>query len=299
MTNTNLLYRLKNPSDEFYTLRATIDKELQYYISYFEDKIVYLNCDNPKYSKFFEYFSENFEKLKLKKLISTYIVDGDNISYKTTITKDIQKVEPLRGNGDFRSEECLDILKESDIIVTNPPFSLLKEFIPLVLSYDKDCLILGNMNAICYAKVFPLIKENRLRIGVDCSRKTFKVSQETGETKTLGNVVWFTTFDPYFEKPCLFDKLKKTFSEEEYPEYDEYDAINVNKVLNIPIDYYKIMGVPITYIQQHDKEHFEILGCSNSKYGTSNPELKKTPSARIKLYLDGKEVYRRIFIRRI
>lgn len=263
MSNTNLHKAKKNKNDEFYTQYADIEKEMQYYINHFKDKIVYCNCDNPMISAFWKYFHINFTKLGLRKLVVTYYdvsayvmeyIGGDDnnivVSTKT----------PLNGNGDFGSSECLDILDSCDIVVTNPPFSLFREYVATLMQHEKQFLIIGNKNAITYKEFFPLLKDNKVWIG--CTNvKEFL--QPDGSIKKFGNIGWFTNLNVAKRNEKLI--LYKKYISEEYSKYDNYDAINVNKVSEIPMDYDGVMGVPITFLDKYNPEQFEILGADEAE----------------------------------
>ncbi len=286
-----------NKNDDFYTQLTDIEKELKHYKKHFKNKIVFCNCDDPRVSNFFHYFSYNFEKLGLKKLITTcyknqqmnlfskcksekaiyleYI--GDKNKNNIPDPKEIG-IKYLKGDGDFRSKECIDLLKQSDIVVTNPPFSLFREYVAQLIEYDKKFLIIGNQNNITYKDIFNLLKENKIWLGVDNGgTKWFQVPDnydiatesrikiENGKKFfSMGSVVWFTNLD--IEKRHEDLILYKTYKghEKEYPKYDKYDIINVDKVSDIPIDYKGIMGVPITFLDKYNPEQFEVKGIANS-----------------------------------
>ena len=260
--------------DEFYTQLSDIERELMHYKKHFAGKSVLCNCDDPRVSNFFDYFSRNFESLHLKKLITTCyknqssdlfsrhdceraisleyngdlnnnrIPDADEIGIKTLV-----------GDGDFRSDECIDILKQADIVVTNPPFSLFREYVAQLIKYKKKFLIIGNFNAISYAGFFPLVKENKVWVGVSPRGMSFK---RPDGTLNPVNACWFTNLDYRQRHEDLI--LYKKYSADEYPKYDNYDAINVNKTKDIPMDYAWVMGVPITFLDKHNPNQFEIIG---------------------------------------
>jgi hypothetical protein len=277
--NSNLHKAKKEKFDEFYTQISDIEKELQHYTAHFENKIVFLNCDDPQESNFFKYFALNFEKLKLKKLISTHF-KTDKPSYKLEITEgldlngdgklDLQDIvtTPLKQNGDFRSDECIELLKEADIIVTNPPFSLFREYIVQLIEYRKEFLVMGNNNSITYKDIFKLIKENKLWLGYT-SNKTmeFKIPDEYEKWDRIdekgnkyGNVpaiTWFTNLKHEKRNEELI--LYKEYNEKEYSKYENYDAINIDQVKEIPVNYQGIMGVPITVLGNYNPKQFEII----------------------------------------
>lgn len=304
--NKNLHKAKKEKNDEFYTQLYDIEKELKYYEDYFAGKTVLCNCDDPRVSNFFHYFSYNFEHLGLKRLITIcyknqemdlfsehdkesaiYLeYDGDKNENKIPDIEEIG-VKELKGDGDFRSEECVELLKQADIVVTNPPFSLFREYLAQLIECGKRFLIIGNYNAVTYKEVFPLIKDNKMWVGTSPRGMEFKDS----ENKLVAvNACWYTNLShkKRNEKLILFRKYKG--NENEYPKYDNYDAIEVNKVKNIPEDYDGAMGVPITFLDKHNPEQFEILGID--RYIENNPNYGK----RFTLY--GKETYARIIIKR-
>jgi len=312
--NMNLAKVVKN--DEFYTMLDDIAKELKNYRQYFKDKIVFCNCDDPYESNFFKYFALNFNTLGLKKLIATCYngspIAGDElpllfeieesepkkIAYKVEITEvadyngdgavnlaDVQYLiqndknvlSLLKGNGDFRSAECIELLKEADIVVTNPPFSLFREYIAQLMKYEKKFLIIGNQNALSYREIFLLIRQNLLWTGYNMV-KSF-MQPRTTELKKFGNVCWFTNMDiiKRHEKIDLY----KNYIPEEYPKYYNFDAINVDRITDIPCNYDGIMGVPITFLDRYSPDQFEIIGLGISNSGLEcgvqpyKPEHKK------------------------
>ena len=313
MANKNLNAAKTAKKDEFYTQLTDIERELQHYWQHFRDKVVLCNCDDPYESNFFKYFALRFNQLGLKKLICTcyngspvqgneLMIDfGDfqdepkKIAYKVEITEvkdlngdgavDLGDVQYLLQNdknvctilktGDFRDPECIELLKQADIVVTNPPFSLFREYIGQLMKYEKKFLIIGNMNAIHYKEVFPLIMENKIWTGVkpfgggmnmiqsakdfDPSKtKSYTINERGQIIKNIMGVIWFTNLDHNKRHEEL--DLVCHYSEEEYPSYDNYDAIDVSKVQDIPYDYDGIMGVPDTFLGQHNPEQFEIIG---------------------------------------
>lgn len=295
-TSKKLQEAKKAKRDEFYTQLTDIEKELKHYRDQFAGKTIYCNCDDPESSNFFVYFVLNFNFLKLKKLITTHYVSESspsNESYSLTVTpKNIDTVlvnnadidydvlktlrEPLTGNGDFRSDVCVEFLKESDIVVTNPPFSLFREYVAQLFEYGKQFIVLGNLNALTYKEVFGHIQANELWLGYENGAKWFEVPDDymfgsAGSIKVengqkyihMGNVIWFTNMDTNkrHETLDLFRRYKGHASD--YPHYDNYDAIEVSKVVNIPEDYDGVMGVPITFIDKYNPEQFEILGMTN------------------------------------
>lgn len=282
--NTNLHKAKETKNDEFYTQLTDVSKELMHYKQHFKDKIVLCNCDDPTWSAFWKYFHLNFEALGLKKLISTHY-DREEATYKMEYTGgDDNDIEvgvktPLEGNGDFRNQECLDLLDECDIVVTNPPFSLFREYVACLMEHDKRFLIIGNQNAITYKEFFPLLKDNKVWIGCN-SVKEFR--QPDGTIKKFGNICWFTNLDVAKRHEKLI--LWKQYSEADYPKYDNYDAIEVSKVNEIPCDYDGVMGVPITYLDKYNPEQFEILGYTGGLGWNEQNDVQTT-----KEYADAKQ----------
>ena len=293
-TNLHQAKRLKN--DEFYTQYSDIEKECVHYRPHFKDKVVFCNCNDALHSNFAKYFSLNFEFLGLKKLICTaYKVDG--VHGKVCIYEgdkngnrvpdlDEWECHMLEGDGGFASEECIEFLKEADIVVTNPPFSLFREYVALLMEYNKKFLIIGNMNAITYKEIFPLIKDNRLWLGT-CYVKEFV--SKAGEIKKFGNILWYTNL-AHKKRNTPLD-LYKHYNAEEYPKYDNYDAIEVGKVSDIPMDYDGVIGVPITFLGQYCPTQFEIIGEAN--HGKDSEWDLFTPS------VGGKTIFKRILIKRV
>lgn len=311
-SNKDLNKALKNKKDEFYTQLTDIEKELKYYTNHFEGKTVFCNCDDPENSNFWLYFQLNFTKLKLKKLISTHFEDSKP-SYKLELTKDENgdgKIDhldiiktTLRQNGDFRSPECIEILKEADIVVTNPPFSLFREYIAQLFKYNKKFLIIGNINALKYKEVFPYIVNNKVWLGrsIHSGDREFSVPDsyplkaancridENGKKYIrVKGVRWYTNLEYKERYEDLI--LYKQYNETDYPKYDSFDAIEVGKTTEIPMDYNGIMGVPITFIDKYNPNQFEIIGELN--HGCDNEYDLGKP------ILNGKEKFPRILIRK-
>ena len=278
--NTSLNSAKSARNDEFYTQLTDIEKELSHYKEHFKDKIVFCNCDDPEYSNFWKYFQLNFYHLGLKKLISTHY-EVDKRSYKMEIVrkeKGLQMGIPdyvktdLKENGDFRSQECIDILQEADIVVTNPPFSLFREYLAQLIECNKKFVIIGNQNIITYKDVFPLLKDNKVWFGYNSGAHAFVVPNDFEKNNTymengikyakFGNICWVTNLDIPKRHEELF--LYRNYKPEEYPKYDNYDAINVDKVQDIPCDYYGVMGVPITFMDKYNPEQFKIIGCTEA-----------------------------------
>ena len=291
--NRTLHIAKSSKKDEFYTQLSDIESELKHYKEHFKNKVVFCNCDDPRVSNFFHYFSYNFENLGLKKLITTCyknqekdlfgIEESENAVFlEYTGDKngnnipDVEEigVKPLKGDGDFRSKESIDLLKQADIVVTNPPFSLFREYVDQLVKYEKKFLIIGNINAITYKEIFKLIKENKAWLGINMGRgiSGFIVPDhyELYGTETNidsfgnriispNNCLWLTNLDTFKRHEDI--NLTKTYygSEIEYPKYDNYDAINVNKTQDIPMDYDGFMGVPITFLHKYNPEQFELI----------------------------------------
>jgi len=286
MKNTNLHKARKKKNDEFYTQLTDIEKELMHYKNHFRGKTILCNCDNLYISNFFKYFSLKFDSLGLKKLISIHYVSESQPAIWAEYTgdkngnhmPDIDEIEvhPLEGDGDFRNPECIEILKQADIVVTNPPFSLFREYFAQLIEYDKKFLIIGSAPAITYKGVFNSIKDKKIWFGATIPVKfevppmfcPFEDNDETLEKIFVAcNTVWFTNLDyiQRHEELILFRK----YTPEDYPKYDNYDAINVNRIKDIPCDYNGIMGVPVAKL---NPDQFEILG--NSDRGGDNiPEI--------------------------
>ena len=236
--NASLIRARKEKNDEFYTQKKDIENELIHYHSHLKDKIVYCNCDDYRKSKFVEYFMENFEKIGLKKLISTgFSKDGQGTysEYDGTVFK----TGFLSGNGDALGEECTDILKQADVVVTNCPFSLFRKYISHLMKYGKKFLIIGNLNAVIYKEIFPYIKNNELWLGMNWVKDFI---QPNGEVKKFGNICWYTNIG-HSRRNTELDLYKK-YSADEYPKYDNYLGFNVNKVADIPVDDFIDIEIP-------------------------------------------------------
>ena len=297
--------------DEFYTMLTDIEKEMSHYKDFFKGKVVYCNCDDARESNFFKYFSKNFEFLGLKKLITTgYKVEGKGVVLVYEGDKNGNRkvddaeviVKELNGNGDFRSDECIEFLKEADVVVTNPPFSLFREYIAQLMEYNKKFIIIGNKGAVTYEEIFPLFKNNKLWFGVTITSgyREFKIPEhyvthspslrvdENGNRYLrVPGVSWFTNITNVSRTTPL--DLYKKYSNE-YLKFDTYDAINVNKTCDIPMDYDGVMGVPITFLFKYCPEQFEIVG----KLNHNRPESYDYG----KSIVNGKEIYARILIRK-
>lgn len=259
MSNTHLNDAKKAKNDEFYTMYKDIENELQHYPGAFEGKIVYCNCDSPEWSNFWKYFHINFKKLGLKKLVSThYETNGHSykMEYEGGNDNDIEAgvKTPLEGNGDFRNQECIDLLKDADIVVTNPPFSLFREYINMLEEHNKKFLIIGNKNAITYKEFFPLLKDNKAWIGYSTPSE---FDTPEGMTKKVNGLCrWFTNLDIKKRHEKLI--LWKNYTSAEFPQYDNYDAINVDKVSNIPCDYCESWEVTEDEFKNFSADEWEV-----------------------------------------
>lgn len=286
--NTNLHKAKKEANDEFYTQYEDIAKEIEHYKEHLKGKVIYCNCDIPYFSNFHKYFLDNFKELELKKLIVTgYVKNGNG---KCSIYDGEKSTDyDLLGDGDFRGDECVDMLQKADVIITNPPFSLFREFIKVVVDNDKDFIVVGNKNAITYKDVFPLIKDNRTFIGATEPNNFITPS---GNTKLINGLSrWFTSFNI---RENNYLELSKEYSESVYSKYDNYDAINVNKTKDIPKDYDGIMGVPITFLDKYNPKQFEIIGCS---YDYGRP-IGWNKNINMSVSVNGENVYKRLLIKR-
>ena len=315
-TNKLLQQAKKSKSDEFYTQLSDIESELQNYKNHFKNKVVYCNCDDPTISNFFKYFALNFKELGLKKLIAScykeqemdlfnssqtengyfYEYTGTDKEISTPTSKDIVY---FNSDGDFRSSESIEILKQSDIVVTNPPFSLFREFVAQLVKYEKEFLIIGNINAITYKEIFKLIKENKAWLGINLGRgisgfivpndyelfgTEARIDEDGNRIVATNNCLWLTNLDTFKRHEDIVLTKKYYGNEEEYPKFDNYDAINVNKTQDIPMDYEGVMGVPITFLHKYNPEQFELI-----KFRKGNDEKD--------LSINGKCPYFRILIK--
>lgn len=312
-TNEELCNARSKKNDEFYTQLPDIEKEMVNYQSFFKDKVVYCNCDDPRKSQFFTYFRQNFEQLQLKQLICTaYNPTGQGFfcQYDGGNPEGEIQIQQLKGSGDFRSPECLNILSKADVVVTNPPFSLFREYLSYVVQYKKKFLIVGNMNAITCKEVFPLIKNKQLWYGPSISSgdRAFYVpddypleaagcgiDEEGKRYIRVKGVRWFTNIESDTKKPPL--ELYKIYSPEEFPTYDNYNAIEVSKTRDIPMDYTGVMGVPISFLDKYCPDQFEIIGITeNADY--LKPYYKEGHKTYHRARLNGKVIYARLLIRK-
>lgn len=348
-TNRNLHKASKSKKDEFYTQLVDIEKELKHYKNQFRGKVVYCNCDDPFESNFFKYFAANFKELGLKKLIATSFsgspITGKQLSLlemegiknkkkkeplkieinevpdtdkdgaiaiddvKQLLKRNKNTVTALKDGGDFRSDECIELLKEADIVVTNPPFSLFREYVAQLMEYDKKFLIIGDQNATTYKEIFKLIKENKIWLGYDNGgTKWFQVPMDydipTESRKkivngikyfSMGRILWFTNLDTTKRHENI--ELYKKYTPKEYPKYDNYDAIEVSKVAEIPMDYRGTMGVPVTFLDKYNPKQFKIVSSNdirlNDKVPFKEHGLIKDKDGAI----NGKPTYVRIVIK--
>lgn len=346
MPRTDLTGARQAKNDEFYTQMGDISKELKFYKPYFKDKVVFCNCDDPYESNFFKYFALNFNSFGLKKLIATcyngspiagneLLLDFEDMkdepqktAYKVVITEvkdyngdgavnltDVQLLiqndknvlSLLNGNGSFDSQECLELLEESDVVVTNPPFSLFKEYLSLLEKYQKQFIIIGNTNALKYKTTFRMFQENKIHTGytnfnvgmffqVPDNWEKYHHIENGKKMARVSTSCWFTNLPVARHNEDLI--LYKNYTPEEYPQYDNYDAINVNTYTDIPCDYYGVMGVPITFLDKYNPEQFEIIWTTD-RGGDGYLENYKKPWNRYDApVLNGKGLYTRILIRR-
>lgn len=287
-TNRLLQQAKRSKKDEFYTQYCDIERVLEHYGGQFTGKVVYCNCDDPRDSNFFRYFAINFERLGLKKLMASCYTDGRRSSHTSEATekgiygewnggsfdKESITITELNGDGDFRSHECLALLESADVVVTNPPFSLFREFVTTITAREKEFLIIGNVNAITYKEIFSLIQHDKAWLGVNLGRgiSGFIVPEhyETYGTETsvnaegqtiiaTNNCLWLTNLDTsQRHKPLTLTKSYRG-NEDSYPTYDNCDGINVNRTQDIPCDYWGVMGVPITFLHKYNPDQFEIV----------------------------------------
>lgn len=303
--NKKLNTAKRNKRDEFYTQLVDVERELRHYKERLKGKIVFCNCDDPEESHFWKYFALNFDFLGLKKLISTHY-DYEKPTYKLEMTEEGVKRTDLKENGDFRSSECVQILKEADVVITNPPFSLFREYVAQLLEYQKKFIIIGHQNAISYTDTFKLIKEDKMWLGYGFKRNAahfinkhyedYAVDDERKEGMIrVSGVVWFTNFDIRKRHEDII--LYKTYvgNESDYPRYDDYEAINVDKVKDIPIDYEGAMGVPITFIDKYNPEQFEIIDAIGRHSLIDGPTEERKGLYLTKI--NGKKKYTRIIIK--
>ena len=302
-SNSNLNNARKAKNDEFYTQLIDIEKEMCFYKDFFKGKVVYCNCDDARESNFFKYFSMNFEYLGLKKLITTgFKQNGKGVFLIYEGKTDKNQVNELNGNGDFRSEECIEFLKQADVVVTNPPFSLFREYVAQLMKYGKKFLIIGNMNAVAYKVIFKYIKNNELWLGQNVkggTRKGNSLSFATpnGETKDVSSW-WYTNIDCQRRNETL--DLYRKYNETDYPKYDNYDAIECGRMSEFPINYNGVIGIPISglkYLWSDGKIHIKING-QDTQFEIVNISNMSGVSDKYWAMINGKPKYPRIFIRK-
>ena len=305
-TNSNLNLARRTKNDEFYTRLEDVEAELVHYENHFRDKTVYLNCDDQD-SAFWQYFSERFDDLGLRRLVATKYPEG--VQFRQDRGEGLQVIQ-LEGDGDFRSDECVELLKQADIVVTNPPFSLFREYVVQLVEHGKKFVVMANKNAITYKEIWPLIQGNELWVGAtslnggrwmilpdDLVVESKGAKEENGRRiLNVPGVCWFTNLDHAKRHEEL--PLWKRYTPEEYPKYDNYDAINVNKVKEIPEDYDGAMGVPITFLDKHNPDQFEIWGCTESEGVGFSRGLWFSASKVTQPLVGGLRKYKRILIRR-
>ena len=323
--NTALTAAKRAKKDEFYTQLSDIENELRHYRPHFQGKTVLCNCDDPRVSNFFHYFAYNFERLGLKRLITVCYKNQDADLFSLNQCEQAIWLEytgdrngncvpdpaeiglhPLQGDGDFRSEECIALLKQADIVVTNPPFSLFRDYVAQLIQYGKKFVIIGHQNAITYKEIFPLIKNNQLWLGYGFKGgaghfiSKYEDVAVAGDHKAgmirVSGVVWYTNLE--IQKRHEEIVLYKTYSPEAYPKYDNYDAIEVGKTAEIPMDYDGVMGVPITFLDKYNPEQFEIVGATESEGKGFSGGLWNPQSGISQAVCAGERVYKRLFIRR-
>lgn len=299
--NKNLNKARKQRNDEFYTRYEDVEKEVEHYWEYLRGKVVYCNCDDYRWSNFVNYFKDHFHDIGIKALVATNYDIGEGAYHYHWEGEGEPTVKLLEGDGSYDSPECLEILRNADVVVTNPPFSLFREYINCLIEEGKEFLVIGNLNAITYKEIFPLIKGGRVGVGRGFNKAMEfslcnsyeKYSRIEGGVKygRVPSITWYTTLPTIVENPI--NPSKSYFgNEDQYPKYDNYDAIEVGRVANIPKDYYGVMGVPVNYLGNHNKDLFKIVGsnrgrgqCPHGYFGRSS-------------YINGKETFKRIFIQR-
>lgn len=327
--NDNLHKAKRAKADEFYTQLSDIENECKHYWEHFKGKTILCNCDDPRVSNFFRYFSLNFEHLGLKKLIATcyksnqiemfseqnsekavYIEYYGDKNGNRTVDDNELEIKELQGDGDFRSAECVELLKEADIVVTNPPFSLFREYVAQLVEYDKKFLIIGHQNAITYKEIFPLLKENKMWLGYGFKGAAGHFISKYEDVATAGDhregmirvsgVTWFTNLEhkKRHEELILYKEYNPEKFPNEYPKYENYNAIEVSKTAEIPMNYNGVMGVPITFMNKYNPEQFELIWTTD-RGGDGMLEEFKIPHDRYDApVVAGKGLYKRILIRR-
>lgn len=327
--NDNLHKAKRAKADEFYTQLSDIENECKHYWEHFKGKTILCNCDDPRVSNFFRYFSLNFEHLGLKKLIATcyknqdidlfsqessekavYIIyEGDKNGNRQVDDNELE-VKELQGDGDFRSKECIELLKEADIVVTNPPFSLFREYVAQLIEYEKKFLIIGHQNAITYKEIFPLLKENKMWLGYGFKGSAGHFISKYEDVATAGDhkegmirvsgVTWFTNLEhnKRHEELILYKEYNPEKFPNEYPKYENYNAIEVSKTAEIPMNYNGVMGVPVTFMYKYNPEQFEIIGMAEDNGKSLSGEAAEWDGKNPHCIINGKAMYKRIFIRK-
>ncbi len=313
--NDNLHTAKKAKNDEFYTQVRDIEREIEHYTPHFIDKVIYMPCDNPEWSNFWRVLKGQFSAIQCKKIVATFyngIIDKDIQPYKLEWDGETETKTMLEGDGDFRSEECTKILQESDIVITNPPFSMFREFVKWLEDAGKKYLIIGNVNAITYKEIFPLIKENKMWFGVSIHSgdRKFYVSDDyplnaagcgiDNDGKRfirVKGIRWFTNLDIPSRHDFIHSGMRYARTPEKYPKYDNYDAINVDKTNEIPDDYDGVMGVPITFLDKYCPEQYEIIDINPHFFIMVENGLPKLKQLTLK-NVNRKDPYARVLIRR-
>jgi hypothetical protein len=327
--NDNLHKAKRAKADEFYTQLSDIENECKHYWEHFKGKTILCNCDDPRVSNFFRYFSLNFEHLGLKKLIATcyksnkiemfseqnseravYIEYYGDKNGNRQVDNNELEVKELQGDGDFRSAECIELLKEADIVVTNPPFSLFREYIAQLVAFEKKFLIIGHQNAITYKEIFPLLKDNKMWLGYGFKGAAGHFISKYQDIATAGDhregmirvsgVTWFTNLEhkKRHEELILYKEYNPEKFPNEYPKYENYNAIEVSKTAEIPMNYDGVMGVPVTFMYKYNPDQFEIIGMAEDNGKGLSGEAAEWDRLNPHCIINGKAMYKRIFIRK-
>ena len=311
--NDNLHTAKKAKNDEFYTQVRDIEMEIEHYRQHFVDKVIYMPCDNPEWSNFWRVLKGQFSAIRCKKIVATFyngVVDKDTHPYKLEWDGETETKTMLEGDGDFRSEECTKILQESDIVITNPPFSMFREFVKWLEDTGKKYLIIGNQNAITYKEIFSLIKENKMWLGYNTNKSCDFIIPDNYVVKGSGyvdergakhavvpGICWFTNLDIQKRHDFIHSGRRYARTPEKYPKYDNYDAINVDKTNEIPDDYDGVMGVPITFLDKYCPEQYEIIDINPHFFIMVENDLPKLKQLTLK-NVNRKDPYARVLIRR-
>lgn len=327
--NDNLHKAKRAKADEFYTQLSDIENECKHYWEHFKGKTILCNCDDPRVSNFFRYFSLNFEHLGLKKLIATcyksnqiekfseqnseravYIEYYGDKNGNRQVDNNELEVKELQGDGDFRSAECIELLKEADIVVTNPPFSLFREYVAQLVAFEKKFLIIGHQNAITYKEIFPLLKENKMWLGYGFKGAAGHFISKYQDIATAGDhregmirvsgVTWFTNLEhkKRHEELILYKEYNPEKFPNEYPKYENYNAIEVSKTAEIPMNYDGVIGVPVTFMYKYNPDQFEIIGMAEDNGKGLSGEAAEWDRLNPHCIINGKAMYKRIFIRK-